>query len=711
MTRSIVLASAPPTARGPPAADADDDEDGMIDEDFLDGYDNDGDGRIDEDFSAISSQMFAYRYTDTEPISREIYPDHNPLEIAVRQESYQWDTDRFDDFIAVEYHITNTGNNFLEDVYVGMFVDGDAGPRDRSNYWEDDLVAIRDLTLLCTDLGPIVLRNIAYTYDADGDDGQTEGLFGLMFLGHETDGRGADAPYAVGISSYQYFSGTQAFDFGGDPTNDFERYEIMTRGGGQIESSAPRDYRMLVSAGPFAVLEPGETMELQFAFIMGGSEEDLFKNAASAQALFKGAWFDIDGDPTTGVEGQETPVPGPATAVWVDSCRKDLLSDPGCDTERAGRGFNKSVPIVPEGEVLWTNSDCLTECDFKFFCGFIEADSLRFRTGVGGRETNVNWITNTPPPPPNSRFDDASADGVVIYWDDLSEQTRDSKTQRLDFEGYQIWRADDWTRPLGTSQRTGPPTELWAAVRQMDLDNGFGEDTGLDAYHYEPLEHILSDAQKRDFIDAMKEFMTEFPLDDPPCPQGVTVAVCDTLRALARYEMDLPGGHRYYRFVDSRVHLGRPYFYAVVAFDHAFFGQSLIEGMAGDPAGAFFYVEPKSAAQPPETYNSNEIYVVPNPVTNEALDAWRLGPTNLDPSGEKVEFRNLPRARGTIRIFTLAGDHVQSLDFDASGGNGTVEWDMITRNGQSITSGIYLYSVDFENDQFERVIKKFVVIR
>jgi hypothetical protein len=532
-----------------------------------------------------------------------------------------------------------------------------------------------------------------------------------MFLGHPTHGGGYIAPYEVGISSYHYFSGTQAFDFGGDPTNDFERYEIMSQGTSKSEPTSARDYRMMVSAGPFAILEPGASIKVQFAFIMGEDEEALFTNAASAQALFDGAWFDLDNDPKTGAQGRETPVWGPAMAVWVDSCRKDLLEDPGCDSERADRLFNKGVPIIFEGEVLWTNSDCLRECDFKFNCGFIEADSVKFRTGVAGRESNVNWITNTPPPPPRSRFDDHAADGVVIYWDSFSERTRDIKTQQLDFEGYQIWRADDWTRPLGTSQTTGPPTALWAAVRQMDIDNGFGEDTGLEPFYYEPLERILTQSQKRDFIDAMKEFMNEFPLGEPPCPQGVTDAVCDTLKALARDELDLPGGRRYYRFIDKRVHLGRPYFYAVVAFDHGRDGRTLIEGMAGDPAGSFFYVEPKSAAQPPETFDADEIYVVPNPVTNEALDAWRLGPTNNDPSGEKIEFRNLPRTPGTIRIYTIAGDLVESLPFDSRGGNGTVEWDLISRNGQSIASGIYLYSVDFEDGSFDRVIKKFVVIR
>ena len=46
---------------------ADDDGDGAVDEDWLNGRDDDGDGLIDEDFAAISDQMFSCWYTDDQP--------------------------------------------------------------------------------------------------------------------------------------------------------------------------------------------------------------------------------------------------------------------------------------------------------------------------------------------------------------------------------------------------------------------------------------------------------------------------------------------------------------------------------------------------------------------------------------------------------------------------------------------------------------------
>lgn len=188
--------------------------------------------------------------------------------------------------------------------------------------------------------------------------------------------------------------------------------------------------------------------------------------------------------------------------------------------------------------------------------------------------------------------------------------------------------------------------------------------------------------------------------------------VCDTIKALARWELGVSGGRQYYSYTDNTMTLGLPYFYSVVSFDRSVRPDgSFGPGMAGDPAANFVYVEPNSNAQPLYSYERGEIYVVPNPVTKESLAQWSLGPTNTDPTGIKVEFRNLPRTGGVIRVYTLAGDLVQELSFDARQGVGTVKWDLVSRNGQDITSGVYLYAIEFDEPGLNRVINKFTVIR
>ena len=65
---------------------ADDDGDGKMDEDRLDGHDNDLDGLIDEDYAAVSDQMFSCVYRDDQETG---FPQHRSLGLEVHQESYQ----------------------------------------------------------------------------------------------------------------------------------------------------------------------------------------------------------------------------------------------------------------------------------------------------------------------------------------------------------------------------------------------------------------------------------------------------------------------------------------------------------------------------------------------------------------------------------------------------------------------------------------------
>jgi hypothetical protein len=304
---------------------------------------------------------------------------------------------------------------------------------------------------------------------------------------------------------------------------------------------------------------------------------------------------------------------------------------------------------------------------------------------------------------------------VTVLWDNFSETVPDVLTQKLDFEGYQIWRAENWHRPIGTSRLTGPQHDLWRLLENRDLVNGVKPDIDFKkpysqgGWIYEP----LPDLENRDRIIKMfEESVWYAPLDTVPCPPGLEDKQCDTLEAIARYRLGFEGGRMYYRYVDRGVKNGLPYFYSVTPYDHKLDGnRPIAQGKFAKPTAKFVYVEPISAAQEAEEYDEREIYVVPNPVSSDRMEPWRLDPTNADPSGLKCEFRNLPACRSTVRIFTIAGDLVQTLHHDGRDGNGTLRWDLLTRNGQDIASGIYLFSVEPEQGPFGRTIGKFVVIR
>lgn len=454
-----------------------------------------------------------------------------------------------------------------------------------------------------------------------------------------------------------------------------------------------------MAVGPFKGLPPDSSMMLQIAFVCGEGLEGMLENAATAALAYKGSWFDIDDDLGTGALGRETPVYGPVDAIDPDSCDSDL-----------------EAFTVGKGEIIWVNLDCRDELrlwnDRNCFKG--DAAFQEFQTGVNGREQQIHWLVDSAPPPPHLRVVPGDQ-AIMLFWDDFSEVTPDVSTQLLDFEGYRIWRADGWSRPIGTNVQSGPSKELWLLIEERDLVNGVAPDRnfkkpfGNGGWQYEPLGHLQD---KETLLKMFEESLWYAPLDTVPCPPGLTDFECDTLEALARHRIGFEGGLQYYRYIDRGVQNGMHYFYSVTAYDHLIEDNRPVRtNHYGNPISNFTYIVPISNAQDAHSFREKRVYVVPNPATRENLGPWRLEPNQNDPTGLKVEFRNLPRCRSTVRIFTMAGDLVETLCHDGSQGNGTLAWDLVSRNGQDITSGVYLFAVEPADGGFPETIGKFVVVR
>jgi len=102
--------------------------------------------------------------------------------------------------------------------------------------------------------------------------------------------------------------------------------------------------------------------------------------------------------------------------------------------------------------------------------------------------------------------------------------------------------------------------------------------------------------------------------------------------------------------------------------------------------------------------SSGKPFVVPNPYRGRS--DWDLNPTAGDPTGTHVDFFDLPADWSQIRIYTVSGDLVQVIrptDMQSNGrpqrelpGDGQASWSLVSRNGQDVVSGIYLFSVSSE---------------
>jgi hypothetical protein len=65
----------------------------------------------------------------------------------------------------------------------------------------------------------------------------------------------------------------------------------------------PRDNRVLITAGPFASIAPGQTVKFSIALVVTPRGD--FTNVRHAAEAFHGRWYDLDGNPNTGIDGRE----------------------------------------------------------------------------------------------------------------------------------------------------------------------------------------------------------------------------------------------------------------------------------------------------------------------------------------------------------------------------------------------------------------------
>lgn len=100
----------------------------------------------------------------------------------------------------------------------------------------------------------------------------------------------------------------------------------------------------------------------------------------------------------------------------------------------------------------------------------------------------------------------------------------------------------------------------------------------------------------------------------------------------------------------------------------------------------------------------SNIRVVPNPYMAGSIWESERGSYVREPE-RKIQFTNLP-GECVIRIFTLSGDLIKTLEHDAS--HGTETWDLRAEGGREIVSGIYLYQVKSRGHEF---FNRFAVIK
>ena len=656
----------------------DDDGDGRIDEERLNGKDDDGDGEVDEDLAFPSDEVTASEYTDDQSAAINYgYPNgetHVPFGLDVYEEDYAWTLPGYDGIAGIQYVITNHSGNEIKGLYIGLLADLDVRLRSDPQGQLNDVVTTAtygrtfpegsvQITVGGIPAGLTCFSHTSQTVPVvmDGQPGNTLPVIAVVGLGHTTDPLALLDPPAAkaaarapGRESFRYsvFRQDLPAGQGGLPVVDADRYAaLMGNYPTNPKLDVPGDQVVLVSCGPFPTLASGQSLEFAVAFCAAPVLDSLSTVMSNAAYLYHGFTQNRLRDSTgtewyigeTGKNGHEVCIE-PPPGVSFDF-------DPNCPAVVSNLYMNAlDIPQMPvhyqHGQCVWTNADC-------DLC-----------TGIGGLDTRVHWLDPGSAPPEPGYHVAPGDHKVSVAWDNQPEILLKAGLAGgggYSFDGYRIYRLSNWQR-----QSLLPPPDKWQQIASFGPDSLNGE---------APLAAATDTTVQYDLI---------------------------------RYgQKHYPIGR--YRIVDNNVLNGFDYLYLVTAVAARTvqvgggLGQTRTDRVESPLAASIdSIVVPNITA----ATAAGRVWVVPNPYRASA--PWERPAVPGDVFTRHVDFMGLPNTRSVIKIWTLAGDLVARIDHDGSGGSGEAPWNLISRNGQDIESGVYLFTVDSKEGH---QVGKFVIIR
>lgn len=234
--------------------------------------------------NAISHQDFIAEYTDTSTrlSTGEIIPDHIPLGISVRQESYAWNFPFADYFVIMNYWIKNVSNKQIDSIYVGLWTDAVirntnvTSPRVGSPFYTHGAN------------GYIDSLHLGYEFDYDGDPGFTDSYFAVKFLGSNPK---IDTTY---YQAWQFRNTIDPIYF--SPIDDNQKFQKLSQSLRQDRidplRTIPSNRSFLISTGPFTKLIPGDSINVTFAIICAkkfGTDPAKFDTEIQRKILYQSA--------------------------------------------------------------------------------------------------------------------------------------------------------------------------------------------------------------------------------------------------------------------------------------------------------------------------------------------------------------------------------------------------------------------------------------
>lgn len=456
------------------------------------------------------------------------------------------------------------------------------------------------------------------------------------------------------------------------------------------------ELRVLVSTGPLPALAPGDSIPFTFALFPGKSFHPSPAN------------FDVNFDYTnpdrflTSLDYSDL-VTNARWAAWY-------YDTPGLDTD--GDGYRGEYHLIN--------------------CSGLECDTMWHRgDGV------PDWSGVNPPPPPEFTVTTQPHEVTLQWTGQESELSKDEFSDRRDFEGFRVYSSRSreegtysllasWDQP--DNYRRIAFNDSKANWEQISYPLSVSQwKSVLNDQSFDPLDHA-----KPSFLTAYRDSVIDTVRD-----VSGTILRIERKQRLSFWEPEGPnhgnsfedGGrarNNLIRRVETRDTLldgellqygiyelsldnltaAIPLWMTVTSFDHGDYIRS-VEPQESEPNANCQFAFPQYSADV-VVDSGLDVTVYPNPYKILFPDA-QGNPTNYYAQGyegygqhkmnereRRIFFANLPDT-ALIRIYSLDGDLIREIhhpDRHLTRYSSIVGWDLISRNTQAVTSGIYIWRVD-----------------
>ncbi|MFH1278841.1 MAG: hypothetical protein ABIK65_10735 [Candidatus Eisenbacteria bacterium] len=325
----------------------------------------------DYDPEAISENDLVCFFVDTDST---IQSRHRPINIRVDMEVYAWSFQPVNHFVILSYWIKNISRNRLQDIYVGMYAELLVCSKDFTRPFPNE----------CFDT-----KHVQYW-----EDDRLVGCHSYQFAQTVLAGWGG---YSLLGSSPDSLTGkTITFDWWewdpdlADRETDADRYVKLSSG--VVDStitddgtSSSPDPVELLSVGPYRFLDPGDSLNVVFAYVGGRNDEDFQFRASWAQKTYDSNYKIPEPPPSPRIHVD--PAPNSVRVFWDAS--PETIPDPV---------LNDSLDF--QGYRLYLSRD---NSDYTLVGEYDVVDTIGFNTGFASvaHDTVIdgwgyNYVTDIP---------------------------------------------------------------------------------------------------------------------------------------------------------------------------------------------------------------------------------------------------------------------------------------------------------------------------